>query len=81
MPNTVTVEDAKTRLDDLIDRAHRGEEWLITCPDGQPVAKLALVVPEPAPTRKRWEAFGMMKGQIEFLPGYDDPLEEFEAYS
>ena len=79
--NAISIEEAKARLDDLIERARRGEEWLITDAAGEPAARISPAVTGQTPTGKRWEAFGMLKGQIEFLPGYDDPLEEFEPYT
>lgn len=41
MQNTVTVEDVKARLEDLLGRARRGDEWLIVDPDGHLVGKLS----------------------------------------
>ncbi len=87
MPNTVTLAEAKARLEDLIERARRGEEWLITNGDGQPVAKLAAAPLEEArvdadrlPEADHSSLFGLMPG-IKLLPGWDDPLEEFEEYT
>ena len=85
-PHTVTLEDAKIRLDDLVERVHRGEEWLITNGDGQPVAKLAAATPDEAhadsgvsPKADHSSLFGSMPG-IKLMPNFDDPLEEFEEY-
>ena len=80
MANTVSLEDAKGRWEDVIDRARRGEEWLITDAAGQPVAKLAALSKEAeAPSREADHSalIGLMEGQIKLLPGWDDPLEEF----
>lgn len=83
MPQTVTLADAKARLEDLVDRTRLGEEWLITNGDGKPVAKLAALPGEAAPMvlPKGSDAalFGLMPG-IKLLPGWDDPLEEFAEY-
>ena len=82
MQNTVTVEEVKTRLEDLLDQARRGDEWLIVRADGKPVAKLAAL-----PTSDSGEAavdhaslIGLMKGQIEMSPDFDEPLEDFKPY-
>ena len=87
MPQTVTLADAKARLEDLIDRIRLGEEWLITNGDGKPVAKLAAASPAEAdadpgvsPDADQPSLFGLMKDQITLLPGWDDPLKEFEPY-
>ncbi len=88
MPHTVTLADAKARLEDLIDRTRLGEEWLITNGDGKPVAKLAAAPPVGAdadssalPEANQSSLIGLMAGQIKLLPGWDDPLEEFEPYT
>ena len=84
MSNTVTLEDAKRRLEDLIDRARRGREWLIIDAAGQPVAKLAAPpvneVPVISPHDSDASLIGSMPG-IRLLPGWDDPLEEFAEYT
>ena len=78
--NSVTVEDAKARLDDLVARVLRGEEWVITNPGGQIVALLVPAKQMPAPAPERWKAFGMMKGQIKIAADFDEPLEDFKPY-
>ena len=87
MSNTVTLAEAKARLEDLIEGARRGEEWLITSGDGQPVVKLAAAPLKEArvdqdrlPETDHSSLFGLMPG-IKLLPGWDDPLEEFEEYT
>ena len=84
MTHTVTLADAKARLEDLIDRTRGGEEWLITDGDGKPVAKLAALpvnpVPMISPPDSDAALFGLMPG-IKLLPGWDDPLEEFAEYT
>ncbi len=77
---TVTIDEAKSQLDILLSKVNLGEEWLITDPSGQPVAKLVPAKPETLPPRKRWEAFGMLKGQIEVAPDFDEPIEDMKPY-
>jgi len=66
--HTVTLAEAQARLPELIAETQRGEEVIITA-DEQPVARLA-------PT-SGWPLFGMLKGKIEMMPDFDEPLEEF----
>lgn len=82
MAHTVTLADARAQFDDLIAEARRGAEVLITDPDGQPVAKLAPAFAQTlASSGERWEAFGLLKGKVELLPGWDEPLEDFKPYT
>ena len=84
MQNTVTLEHAKAHLEDLMVRAGRDEEWLVVDSAGKPLGTLTA---RPAKTESPAEEntahrflFGLMKGQIKILPGFDDPLEEFKEY-
>lgn len=81
--NTITAEEAKSRLEDLLARAQHGEEWIITDASGQPIAKLeappVAAVAEVPPDTSHASLFGSMPG-IKLLPGWDDPLEEFAEY-
>ncbi len=83
MRNTVTVEDVKAHLEDLLGRARRDEEWVIVRADGQPVAKLAaLPIDSDAAASATAHAslIGLMKGQIKLSPDFDEPLEDFKPY-
>jgi antitoxin (DNA-binding transcriptional repressor) of toxin-antitoxin stability system len=71
----VPLEEAKTRLSDLIDAALRGEEVAIAA-DDQRAVKLVPVRP-----RKRRRQFGFAKGLIVMTEDFDAPLPEFEEYS
>jgi antitoxin (DNA-binding transcriptional repressor) of toxin-antitoxin stability system len=64
----VTVEEAETRLLELIDLAEKGEDIVISHKD-QPKVKLVPVVQSP---RKR--IFGQNRGQIRMSSDFDDPL-------
>jgi prevent-host-death family protein len=68
----VSLSDAKNRLPELIRAVENGEKITITRHD-RPVAQLGPPTPEP-----RKVVFGSMRGQIKFLPGWDDPITEEE---
>ena len=68
----VSTAEAKNRLTELIRVAESGEQIVITR-HGQPVAQLG-----PAPAEVKKVRFDGMKGQIRFLPGWDDPITEEE---
>ncbi|MGH7201886.1 MAG: type II toxin-antitoxin system Phd/YefM family antitoxin [Planctomycetaceae bacterium] len=67
----VTVEEAQSRLSDLIAAAKRGEEVVITDAE-QPVAWL---VPMGSPKRRR---AGSAKGLMTMADDFDAPLEDFK---
>ena len=71
---TVTVEQAKAKLGELIAQTARGEKVLIT-EDDKPVAEL-VAVSQPRPTPK----FGFAKGVLEIVSDDDDHLKDFEEY-
>ena len=76
MPAIITVEEAQSRLKELIDTLAPGEEIVIT-ENQQPVAKL---VGERLPRPSR-PAPGLGKGSILYMaPDFDEPLEEFKEY-
>jgi prevent-host-death family protein len=60
--------DAKTNLSKLVDRASKGEEFIIT-KNGVPMAKLV-----PIEQTKGKRKFGVWKGKIWISPDFDDPL-------
>ena len=82
MTNTVTVEEAPARWVDLVAAVGRGEEWLIVNTAGYAVARLTPPpVEEPTDSATAHASLiGMMKGQIELLPGWDDPLDGCKLY-
>lgn len=71
----VPLEEASTRLSDLIDAALRGEEIAITA-DDQRAVKLV-----PFSSGKRRRQFGCAKGLIVMAEDFDAPLPEFDEYS
>lgn len=73
----ITLEEAATRLPELIREANAGEEVVLT-ENNLPVAKLVtLPLEEPKPRARR----GSMKGSILYMaPDFDDTPEGFEDY-
>ncbi|HEY8207182.1 MAG TPA: type II toxin-antitoxin system prevent-host-death family antitoxin [Myxococcaceae bacterium] len=74
MPSKVNVHEAKTQLSKLLDRAHRGEEVVIS-KGGKPYARLMPLEPPP-PRKGGWLAGKLGKGFWEPLP--DEELEAWE---
>ena len=77
MSTTITVEEAQSKLKELIHQLAPGEEVVITA-NQQPVAKL---VSEPAkrPSKQR-PGPGLCKGMITILSDDDEHLKDFEEY-
>lgn len=72
-----TIDDAQTRLMELIDAALRGEEVVITI-DGDETRSVRLHAA--AEDEQRRPTFGSAKGLIWMSDDFDEPLEEFEEY-
>ena len=68
MPNPINVHEAKTQLSRLLDRAHAGEEVVLS-KAGKPYAKL---VPLEKPKRQ----LGFIKGHLD--DSFFEPLPEVE---
>jgi prevent-host-death family protein len=71
----VNMHEAKTTLSELVAAAESGEEVIIAR-NGTPAARLVAVTAEHAPVR-----LGVLAGEIELGPDFDEPLPEFEPYS
>ena len=69
----IDVDQAKSRLEELIERVAHGEEVVITKSD-QPVARLSAV------PGVRQRQFGSVKGEIWMSDDFDAPLEDFQEY-
>lgn len=69
MPLVLNVQEAKTRLSELLARVERGEEVVIARA-GRPVAHLAAVDPRPA------RVFGIM--ELVVPDSFFEPLDEAE---
>jgi prevent-host-death family protein len=70
----VNMHDAKTKLSELVAAAERGEEVVIAR-NGTPAARLVAIAPEHTPVQ-----LGVLAGEIELGPDFDEPLPEFDAY-
>ena len=73
---TITIEEAQTRLPELIHRLTPGEEVIIT-ENNQPVARLVPTTPTPG---RKPRQFGTLKGTVLSMEHFDDPLEDFKEY-
>lgn len=71
----VNMHEAKTTLSELVAAAESGEEVIIAR-HGRPAARLVAIAAEHAPVR-----LGVLAGEIEIGPDFDDPLPEFEPYT
>ena len=69
------MHEAKTTLSELVAAAERGEEVVIAR-NGTPTARLVAIGAEHAPVR-----LGVLAGEIEIGPDFDEPLPEFGPYS
>jgi len=77
MSATITVEEAQSRLKEVIAMLAPGEEVVIT-DNRQPVAKLVAEHPARPPR----PAPGAGKGSILYMaPDFDEPMEEFKEYT
>jgi prevent-host-death family protein len=69
-----TIFEAKTNLSELIHRAQKGEEVIITSGrERKPVARIVAL--DPAPERRR---VGFMKGEGSVGPEFFEPLPDDE---
>ena len=71
---TISLDEAKNRLPDLIEAAVAGEDIFITR-DGLSVQ----LVPQTPIKRKR--QFGSARGLIKMAPDFDEPLDDFKEYT
>jgi len=72
--STVTLEEAKARLDELIEHLQPGEEFLIM-DQCRPLAQVKKA------GRNSWPCkAGSASGKIHMAPDFDEPLEEFNEY-
>ncbi len=74
--STITIEEARANLDELIHSLMPGEEVVITEND-QPVAKL---VATQASARKI-PKLGTQRGSVLSMEHFDDPLDDFKEYT
>ncbi|HEY0604402.1 MAG TPA: hypothetical protein VGD58_15885 [Herpetosiphonaceae bacterium] len=69
----VTLDEAQTRLVDLVEAAISGETVVIT-KDGQHIQLV------PMPPQSRRPQFGSARGQIWMADDFDAPLPDFDEY-
>lgn len=74
---TITIEEAKARLSELIQDLTPGEEVVITEGD-RPVARLVAAEADPKP--RRVPRLGTLRGTVLSMEHFDDPLEDFKEY-
>ena len=67
----VNIYEAKTHLSRLVDKASKGETFIIA-KAGTPLAKLGPIEEKP----KKFK-FGLMKGKVNVGPDFDDPLPDW----
>lgn len=72
---TITIQEARDNLDELIHRLSPGEELVITEND-QPVAKLVATSSLPRKAPK----LGTQRGSVLSMEHFDDPLDDFREY-
>jgi len=72
---TVTLEEARDQLEDLLEKAQTGES-VIVVRDGQPIGQILGAPKTIRPPRKA----GSAKGQIWIAPDFDESLEDFKDY-
>ena len=73
--HTVKLKEAAGRLAELIDEVTNGEEVVVTCDDGATFKIIPVVSITPSPK------FGSAKGRVKMTEGFDEPLEDFQAYA
>jgi antitoxin (DNA-binding transcriptional repressor) of toxin-antitoxin stability system len=74
---TISLEDAQSRLSEIIDQLHEGEEVVLTRHD-LPVATLRAATP---PSERKPRQLGTMSGTVlRIAPDFDDIPKGFEEY-
>ena len=75
---TITIQEAKDRLSELIHRLTPGEEVIIT-EDDRPVARLVPAAPPSEP--RKVPRLGTLRGTVLSMEHFDDPLDDFKEYT
>jgi len=71
---TITIQEAKSKLSDLIQQLKPGDEVVIT-ENNQPVARL---IPATTPPQRK---LGTLKGTVTYMAAdFDAPLDELKEY-
>ena len=74
---TVTIEEARNNLTELIHRLTPGSEVVIT-ENAHPVARLVPAASSSAP--RKVPQLGTLRGTVLSMEHFDDPLEDFKEY-
>jgi antitoxin (DNA-binding transcriptional repressor) of toxin-antitoxin stability system len=72
--SSVTLQEARTRLAELIEQLQPDEEFVIT-DQGKPVARVKKAGETSGPRKA-----GSAAGKIWIAPDFDAPLEDFKEY-
>lgn len=73
MDKQLNVYEAKTRFSELVDKAGKGEEFIIA-KNGKPTARLVGIAPRKPKPRK----LGQLAGKLTIGPDFDAPDAEME---
>ena len=71
--NIFNIHEAKTHFSKLLERVLKGEDVVIA-KAGKPIARLMPYVKETNTPR----IAGFDKGKVKIMPGFHEPLEEFD---
>ncbi len=74
---TISIQEAQSRLPELIHRLTPGEEVIIT-EDDQPIARLVPAAPPGEP--RKVPRLGTLRGTVLSMEHFDDPLDDFKEY-
>jgi prevent-host-death family protein len=74
---TVTIEDARKNLTELIHWLTPGAEVVIT-ENNQPVARLVPAASQPE--ARKVPQLGTLRGTVLSMEHFDDPIEDFQEY-
>ena len=73
---SVSIEEARAKLSELIHELHPGDEVVITEGE-QPVARILPATAQARTTRQ----LGTLRGTVKYLaPDFDAPLEDFKEH-
>jgi prevent-host-death family protein len=73
----ISIQEAQTKLAELIHDLHEGAEVVIT-EHNQPVARL---LPAASATRRTPRQPGTLRGTVSYMaPDFDAPLDDFKEY-
>jgi antitoxin (DNA-binding transcriptional repressor) of toxin-antitoxin stability system len=71
----INLQEAETRLAELIEEAASGEEVIITRSEGLTFKIVPITANVPRPK------FGSAKGKVKIADDFDEPLPDFEDYA